>query len=161
MHITVAPASPKTGQAAVRTLLGDPSKPTVRGYYRDLSKVPAEFKDNPRFQAVQGNVEDVNSLDFSGSDAVINITPPIYDRDIDSIAHAHEVSENVKTAIKKAGSVKRLVLLSSIGAQYDHGTVCANPRLFFFFFFFFTVISRLCDPHLMCANRIILDRARS
>lgn len=137
MHITVAPASPKTGQAAVRTLLGDPSKPTVRGYYRDLSKVPAEFKDNPRFQAVQGNVEDVNSLDFSGSDAVINITPPIYDRDIDSIAHAHEVSENVKTAIKKAGSVKRLVLLSSIGAQYDHGTVCANPRLFFFFFFFF------------------------
>ncbi|KAK4098117.1 NAD(P)-binding protein [Parathielavia hyrcaniae] len=121
MHITVVPASPKTGQAAIRSLLADASNPAVRGYYRDLAKVPAEFKANPRFEAVQGDVEDAASLDFTGSDAVLNITPPLYDeRDI--IAHARLVSENVKAAVKLAESVKRLVLLSSVGAQYDHGT---------------------------------------
>ncbi|KAL2163945.1 hypothetical protein VTH06DRAFT_3158 [Thermothelomyces fergusii] len=121
MHITVVPASPKTGQAAIRALLRDPSNPIVRGYYRDLGKVPAEFKEHPRFEAVQGSVEDAGTLDFSGSDAVVTITPPIY-QDIDAIAHAHLVSENVKSAVKKAGSVRRLVLLSSVGAQYDQGT---------------------------------------
>ncbi|KAK4238760.1 hypothetical protein C8A03DRAFT_14801 [Achaetomium macrosporum] len=121
MHITVVPASPKTGQAAIRTLLADPSGPTVRGVYRDLAKVPAEFKSNPRFEAVQGSVEELSTLDLSGSDAVLNITPPLYDKR-DVVAHARLVSENVKTAIKKAGSVKRLVYLSSGGAQYDHGT---------------------------------------
>ncbi|KAL2167420.1 hypothetical protein VTG60DRAFT_1326 [Thermothelomyces hinnuleus] len=121
MHITVAPASPKTGQAAIRALLRDPSNPTVRGYYRDINRVPAEFKVNPRFEAVQGDVENAGTLEFSGTDAVLNITPPVY-QDIDSVAHAHLVSENVKAAVKRAGSVKRLVLLSSIGAQYDHGT---------------------------------------
>jgi uncharacterized protein YbjT (DUF2867 family) len=124
MHITVAPASPKTGQATIRSLLADPSNPTVRGYYRDLSKVPAEFKANPRFEAVKGDVEDAGSLDFSGSDAVFNITPPLYEEK-DIIAHARLVSENVKAAAKKAG-VKRFVLLSSVGAQYDHGTVSCS-----------------------------------
>jgi nucleoside-diphosphate-sugar epimerase len=122
MHITVVPASPKTGQATIRSLLADPSNPTVRGYYRDLNKVPVEFKSHPRFEAVQGDVEDAATLDFSGSDAVFHITPPVYD-ERDMIAHARLASENVKAAVKKAGSVKRFVLLSSSGAQYDHGTV--------------------------------------
>lgn len=122
MHITVVPASPKTGQATIRALLADASNPTVKGVYRDLAKVPAEFKANPRFEAVQGNVEDAASLDFTGSDAVLNITPPLYDNQ-DIIAHARLVSQNTKAAIQKSGSVKRLVLLSSAGAQYDHGVV--------------------------------------
>ena len=122
MQITVVPASPKTGQAAIRSLLADPSNPSVKGYYRDLSKVPAEFTSNPRFEAVQGDVEDAATLDFSGSDAVFNITPPLYEEK-DIVAHARLVSENVKAAVQKADSVKRLVLLSSVGAQYDHGTV--------------------------------------
>ena len=122
MHVTVVPASPKTGQAAVRSLLADPTNPTVKGVYRDLAKVPAEFKSNPRFEAVKGDVEDAASLDFAGSDAVFTIPPPLYDEQ-DIIAHARKVSENVKTAVKKADSVKRLVLLSSAGAQYDQGTV--------------------------------------
>ncbi|KAK4118849.1 NAD(P)-binding protein [Parathielavia appendiculata] len=121
MHITVVPASPKTGQATIRSLLADPFNPTVRAYYRDLSKVPSELKSNPRFEAVKGDVEDAGSLDFSGSDAVLNITPPLYEEK-DIIAHARLVSENVKAAVKKAESVKRLVLLSSVGAQYAHGT---------------------------------------
>lgn len=122
MHITVVPASPKTGQAAIRALLADPASPTVKGVYRNLAKVPAEFTSNARFEAVQGDVEDASSLDFAGSDAVFTITPPIYDEQ-DIVAHARNVSENVKAAVQRAGSVTRLVLLSSAGAQYDTGTV--------------------------------------
>ncbi|KAL2129131.1 hypothetical protein VTI74DRAFT_8193 [Chaetomium olivicolor] len=120
MQITVVPASPKTGQAAIRALLADPSKPSVKGYYRDLAKVPEDFKAHPHFEAVKGDVENAGTLDFSGSDTVITITPPIFDEQ-DSVAHAKLVSENVKNAVQKAG-VKRLVYLSSAGAQYDHGT---------------------------------------
>jgi uncharacterized protein YbjT (DUF2867 family) len=126
MHITVVPASPKVGQAAIRSLLADASQPTVKGYYRDLSKVPAEFKANPRFEAVQGDVEDASTLSFAGSDAVFNITPPLYEEK-DFVPHARLVSENVKAAVKKAESVKRLVLLTSLGAQYDHDTVSFLP----------------------------------
>jgi len=91
--------------------------------------VPSEFAANPRFTAVQGDIEDVSSLDFSGSDAVFNVQPPIYEPK-DTIAHARNVSENIKTAISQAGgSVKRLVYLSSMGAQYDHGLVSPSPFL--------------------------------
>ena len=121
MQVTVVPASPRTGQAAIRALLADASNPTVKGYYRDLAKVPAEFKSNPRFEAVQGDVDNGATLDFSGSDAVFHITPPLYEN-IDVVERSRLVSENVKAAIKKA-SVKRLVLVSSMGAQYDHGVV--------------------------------------
>jgi len=124
MQVTVVPASPKTGLATIRALLSDPAQPTlqVKGYYRDLSRVPAELMANPRFQAVQGDVEDAATLDFSGSAAVFNITPPLYEEK-EVVPHARLVSENVKAAIAKAGSVTRLVLLSSVGAQYDQGTV--------------------------------------
>ncbi|KAK3290484.1 uncharacterized protein B0H64DRAFT_59445 [Chaetomium fimeti] len=120
MHITVVPASPKTAQAAIRVLLADPSHPTVRGYYRDLAKVPAEFKAHACFEAVQGDVDDGATLDFSDSDAVFHITPPFFGNS-SPVEHARRVSENVKAATKKA-SVQRLVLVSSMGAQYDHGT---------------------------------------
>lgn len=123
MHITVVPASPKTGLATIRALLASPGQPMIRGYYRDLAKVPAELTaQHPRFEAVQGDVEDLDTLDFSGSDAVFNITPPVYEEGKDIVAHAQLVSENVKTAVRKAG-VRKLVLLSSVGAQYESGTV--------------------------------------
>ncbi|KAK4454489.1 hypothetical protein QBC34DRAFT_393528 [Podospora aff. communis PSN243] len=120
MHITVAAASPRTAQATIRQLLADPSAPTVKGIYRNLSRVPEEFKANPRFEAVQGNIEDAATLDFTGSDAVFAVEPPVVD-DRDSVKHTRDISENIKGALKKAG-VKRLVLLSSIGAQYGEGT---------------------------------------
>ncbi|KAK3360546.1 hypothetical protein B0T25DRAFT_535862 [Lasiosphaeria hispida] len=85
MHITVAPASTQTGQAAIRFLLADPSSPAVRGVYRNLTKVPDEFKLHPRFEAVQGDINDASSLHFEGSDAVLNIQPAIYE-DRDTIA---------------------------------------------------------------------------
>jgi uncharacterized protein YbjT (DUF2867 family) len=122
MHITVVPASPKVGQAAIRSLLADASQPTVKGYYRNLSKVPAEFKANPRFEAVQGDVEDASTLSFAGSDAVLLFWAALLVEFV-LVPLGGLVSENVKAAVKKAESVKRLVLLTSLGAQYDHGTV--------------------------------------
>ncbi|EGS21335.1 uncharacterized protein CTHT_0031900 [Thermochaetoides thermophila DSM 1495] len=123
MYITIAPASPKTGAATIRALLSDTSNSSlkVKGVYRDLSRVPEEFKSDPRFEAVKGNVEDAASIDFTGSDAVLNITPPLYFDEQDIVKHAHLVSENVKQAVQKAG-VKRLVLITSVGAQLESGT---------------------------------------
>ncbi|KAK4184803.1 hypothetical protein QBC35DRAFT_39104 [Podospora australis] len=120
VHITVVPASNRTGEATIRSLLADPSKPSVKGVYRNLSKVLAEFASNDRFEAVQGTVDDASTLDFSGSDAILNITPMTVD-EVDLFQHALTQSNNVKAAAQKAG-VKRLVLLSSVGAQYDSGT---------------------------------------
>ncbi|KAL2257809.1 hypothetical protein VTK26DRAFT_9151 [Humicola hyalothermophila] len=122
MQITVAPASPRTGLATIRALLASPAATKVIGVYRDLSRVPAELAADPRFQAVRGDVEDAGSLDFAGSDAVLSITPPLYHSTQDVIAHARAVSENVKAAVARAGTVKRVVLLSSAGAQYESGT---------------------------------------
>ncbi|KAM5350662.1 hypothetical protein ACJ41O_007167 [Fusarium nematophilum] len=121
MQITIAPASTKTGTAVVRSLLSFGGQSiNVKALYRDVRKAPGEFKARDNFQAVQADVSDASSLDFSGSDAVLAITPPAYDgRDI--VAHAELVSKNVRDAVEKAGSVKRLVLLSSVGAEFFEG----------------------------------------
>ncbi|EWG54522.1 hypothetical protein FVEG_12726 [Fusarium verticillioides 7600] len=120
MQVTIAPASNKTSTAAIRSLLSQNPKVQVKGLYRDLKKVPDEFSSTGNFTAVQGDVGDVNTLDFSGSDAVLMVLPPAYDgRDI--VEHAKRISNNVKTAIERAGSVGRLVLLSSVGAEFSEG----------------------------------------
>lgn len=122
MHITIIPAGPKTARATIQNLLNNPQGPTVRAIYRDPSKVPESFVANPRFTAVKGDVRDAASLDFSGSDAVLAITPPRFDG-YDVVQHAREVSENVRAKLEGIESVKRLVLLSSMGAQYNEGVV--------------------------------------
>ncbi|KAI8261398.1 Heterokaryon incompatibility protein 6, OR allele [Colletotrichum sp. SAR 10_98] len=120
--IVVVPASPKTGQATIRALLEDPSEPTVTGVYRDMGRVPAEFREHPRFRAVKGDVANVGSLKFSGADAVVTITPPLYSES-KPLTRAREMAANVKYAIGMAGdTVKRLVYISSVGAQLEHGT---------------------------------------
>ncbi|KAF5510431.1 hypothetical protein CGCS363_v003862 [Colletotrichum siamense] len=122
MQIVVVPASPKTGQATIQALLEDPSEPTVTGVYRDTGRVPAEFREHPRFRAVKGDVANVGSLKFSGADAVVTITPPLYSES-KPLTRAREMAANVKYAIGMAGdSVKRLVYISSVGAQLEHGT---------------------------------------
>ncbi|QRD93580.1 hypothetical protein F9C07_8034 [Aspergillus flavus] len=124
MLIAVVPASPKTGQAAIRALLNSTQTTTpitVKGVYRDLSRVPEEFLSNPHFQASKGDVSDATSLDLTGVDAVLAITPPRYDGS-DFLACARTASENTRLAIQKSGSVKRLVLLSSMGAEHESGT---------------------------------------
>ncbi|KAL8367239.1 hypothetical protein RB599_010290 [Gaeumannomyces hyphopodioides] len=120
MHITVAPASTKAGRATIEALLADSAGPTVTGVYRNLSRVPAQFSPNPNFKAMQGDVQDGASLDFSGADAVLAITPPQF-HESDIVADARKMSENMKAAAQKAG-IKRLVLLSSVGAELEKGT---------------------------------------
>ncbi|KAF5557202.1 nucleoside-diphosphate-sugar epimerase [Fusarium phyllophilum] len=120
MQVTIAPASNKTSTAAIRSLLSQNHDVQVKGLYRDPKKVPDEFSSANKFTAVQGDVGDVNTLDFSGADAVLMVLPPAYDgRDI--VEHAQRISNNVKIAIEKSGSVKRLALLSSVGAEFSEG----------------------------------------
>lgn len=122
MQVTIAPASTKTGAAVIRSLLSQNQDIQIRALYRDVNKAPAEFTAHDNFTPVKADVSDASSLDFAGSDAVLAITPPVYDgRDV--AKHAELVSRNVKDAIERAGCVKRLVLLSSMGAQFDHGVV--------------------------------------
>jgi hypothetical protein len=123
MQLTIVPASTRISAATIRFLLSSASPPTIVAYYRNLSRVPPEFLNNPNFTAKQGDIEDPSSLDFSGSDAVLSITPIWHDgRDVVEVAK--EVSQNVKDKIEETGSnVKRLVILSSLGGQYAEGTV--------------------------------------
>ncbi|KJZ74697.1 hypothetical protein HIM_05814 [Hirsutella minnesotensis 3608] len=121
MRIAVIPASTNTGTAAIESLLSS-SHPAVEVHavYRNLAKVPADFAAYPNFHAVQGDVLEGSGLDLTGCDAVLAITPPAYESE-DIVLHAKTVSQNVKDAIERSGSVKRLVLLSSGGAQHDTG----------------------------------------
>ncbi|OGM44050.1 hypothetical protein ABOM_007800 [Aspergillus bombycis] len=120
MQITIAPASPQTCRAAIQALLCDSSAPLVIGIYRDLNKVPAEFRSHRNFKAIRGDLKDRDTLDFTGSDAVLTLTPPCLDGS-DFVAQAKAISSNVRDAVVKAKSVKRLVYISSMGAQFASG----------------------------------------
>ncbi|VUC35465.1 unnamed protein product [Clonostachys rosea] len=124
--ITIAPAGPKTAAATIRALLEQAAASgtsiEIRAYYRDTAKAPQEFLKSPSFKALKGDLEDPSSLDFSGSDVVWTTTPPTPDGDgRDTVAQAEQVSINVKNAVEAAGSVKKLVLLSSIGGHLAEG----------------------------------------
>ncbi|KID90450.1 NAD-dependent epimerase/dehydratase [Metarhizium guizhouense ARSEF 977] len=121
MLVTVAPASTKTGRAVIRSLLTSRDAGLeIRAIYRDAAMAPAEFTALPNFTAITGDIADESSLHFQGSDAVIAITPPVFDSG-DIVAMAKGRSENVKSAIEKSATVNKVVLLSSIGAQYSSG----------------------------------------
>lgn len=120
LSITVLPASTQSGRETIRSLLSSPRPPTIRAVYRDTSKAPKEFTSNPNFTAVKGNVNDASSLDFGASDAVFYIPPPTYDG-TDTKEFATKTAGNVKAALQKATSAKRLVLFSAMGAQYERG----------------------------------------
>jgi len=122
MRVTIVPASNKTSTVAIRWLLSQGNRARIQGLYRDLKKVPNEFNSAENFTAVRGNVADASTLDFNECDAVIMVLPPAYDgRDI--IAHSRLISNNVKNAIEKSDTVKRIVLLSSLGAEFAEGVV--------------------------------------
>ncbi|OAA50184.1 NAD(P)-binding domain protein [Beauveria brongniartii RCEF 3172] len=121
MRITIVPAGPKTSAATIRRLLQEaPTDVEVYGIYRNLSKVPADFGSHENFHAVYGDVEDASSLDVGGSDAVMTSTPPFFTGE-DPFEKAEQVSRNVKDAVERAGGVKRLMLLSSLGAEFEQG----------------------------------------
>ena len=102
------------------------SRPSVRAVYRDPAKAPPEFLQNSNFEAVKGDVGNGDSLDFSGSNAVFYIPPPILDG-TDQAEWATRTATNVKNALKKA-NVNRLLILSAIGSQNSSGIVSLqNP----------------------------------
>lgn len=125
MQITIVPASAQTHKAAIAAVLQHPFAPEVVGIYRNTDKAPADFKDNPRFKVVHGDLYDETSLDFSGSEAVLVLSPPKLDGS-DYIAIAERVAQKVCDAITKSGSVRRLVYISSVGAQYEKGMVSSR-----------------------------------
>ncbi|RMJ28574.1 hypothetical protein PHISP_00534 [Aspergillus sp. HF37] len=119
-YITVVPASTRAGKEAIRALLEDGNKPFVRGIYRNTTKVPAEYASDPNFEAVEGDVGVGESLDFGNSDAVFFVPPPTFEG-MDTGEWATLIASNVREAIKKAPSVKKLVLHSAVGAHHEHG----------------------------------------
>lgn len=121
LRITIVPASTSAGKATIRSLLGQGSVHTVQGIYRDVSKAPSEFTENPKFTASVGDVSSDEGLDFTGSDAVFYVPPPPRDA-IRLDEYATRTATYVKNALSRA-SVKRLVLISSMGAQFDHDIV--------------------------------------
>lgn len=121
-RIAVIPASTKAGKEAIRVLLASDDTTIIRGIYRDPSKAPEEFAKHPQFEAVKGDVSNGADLDFTTSSAVFYIPPPTYDG-ADSATHGTATATNVAKALERAPSVRRLLLHSSLGAQYDHGTV--------------------------------------
>lgn len=129
MRVTISTAGAQTCVSTIRHLIKTaPEGTQVHGIYRDLAKVPKEFNDHPSFTATKGSVSDASSLDFTGSNVVLAITPPVIGSG-DPIKAAEEVAENVKKAIEAAGTVKRLVLLSSMGAECDEGVVRISTKV--------------------------------
>ncbi|KAF4921506.1 hypothetical protein CGCVW01_v005955 [Colletotrichum viniferum] len=117
-HITVLPASTQVGEETIRFLLQSEPKPFVRGFYRNIAKVPVEFTSYPNFQAVQGDIASGKGLNFTGSDAVLYIPPPTWDG-TDQEEFAHRTATFVADTLKKSPSVQRLVIQSALGAQHD------------------------------------------
>ena len=129
MKVTVVSASTQTGQAAVGHLLtsNDPDVSVV-GIYRDVAQAPGKFKENPRFEARLGDLASAESLSFSGSDVVIAVLPPLWADRLGPVAASGQFAQNVEEAVRASGTVRRLVYVSSMGAQYEDGTVChPNP----------------------------------
>ena len=103
----------------IRSQLQSPLTPNIKAIYRNTTKAPAEFLSHPNFTATTGDVSDRSTLDFTNSDLVFYIPPPTYDG-TDQGEWATRTENNVKDALNEAGStIKRLVLFSAIGAQYD------------------------------------------
>ena len=120
--VSIVPASSKTGENAIRYLLETDAEVHIRAIYRNTSKAPADFTKHANFEAVKGDVSDAASLDFAGSDAVLFNQPPTYDGS-DVGEFATKTATNVKNALVASG-VKKLVILSALGAQHSSGIVC-------------------------------------
>ncbi len=120
LNITVLPASTQAGRETIRALLANKDPPNIQAIYRDTSKAPSDFTSHDNFKAVKGDVSADTGLDFSDSDAVFYIPPPTYDG-TDSTEHGTNMANNIKAALQKSSKVKRLLILSAMGAQHDKG----------------------------------------
>ena len=125
LRISIVPASTNSGKETIRALLRSGAGHTIHGIYRDVSKAPEEFTSSSNFIATTGDISSGTGLDFTGSDAVFYIPPPPPSGS-DMEEFATRAANHIKDALSRASSVKRLLLFSSMGAQYDREIVSVN-----------------------------------
>ena len=123
MIIGVIPADSKTASGVIQGLItkgtaaNSPFK--IKAWYRDASRSPSQFVSQSNFEASEGNVLDESSFDLLGCDVVLTVLAPVFTNS-PMRASIEKGSVNIKAAIEKAGTVKRLVILSSDGPRaYD------------------------------------------
>jgi uncharacterized protein YbjT (DUF2867 family) len=118
MIATVLGATGKTGSVVAQRLRAGGAE--VRAFARSADKLEALTKQGAK--AVTGDV--VNARDlvaaFRGSDVVYAMVPPFYSAP-DPIGYYDRVTASLATALAESG-VRRVVLLSSLGADRSSGT---------------------------------------
>jgi uncharacterized protein YbjT (DUF2867 family) len=116
--ITITGASGKTGSAVAEALLKKGEKIRVIG--RSLDHL-VHFREKGAVPFV-GNQADVDFLTnaFTGADAAYLLVPPKMDAE-DVRAYYHTMGAVAIEAIKRSG-LKKLVFLSSLGAEQETGT---------------------------------------
>ena len=113
--------------------LGNISKPLAEELVKKghavtiISSNPGRQKDIEALGAIAaiGSIEDTDFLTatFTGADSVYSMIPPnnYFNHDLDLMAYYRSIGHNYAQAIQESG-VKRVVHLSSIGAELDKGT---------------------------------------
>jgi uncharacterized protein YbjT (DUF2867 family) len=111
-------ATGNTGAAAVKTLLAKGAK--VRAVGRDTARIQQVLGTG--VEACVADIYDAASLAraFEGADGAYVMIPPRL-KDPDMLASGAKMSDAIAAALKES-SVKRVVVLSSIGAQHDKKT---------------------------------------
>ncbi|KAK4205208.1 hypothetical protein QBC40DRAFT_249214 [Triangularia verruculosa] len=117
-----SPPPPKPASPTINALLASGSSDlSIRGIYRNLSKVPPSLSSNPQFTAVQGTVDDASTLDLSGTDILWTTTPqPAFEGDI--FEHARKQTQNVADAVLKSG-------IGAIGTNHTAEQVLRSSAL--------------------------------
>jgi uncharacterized protein YbjT (DUF2867 family) len=118
MLVTVMGATGKTGQAVTEQLLAGGAK--VRAIGRDQNKLQPLAKKGA--EPVVADVTRAAELTtaFRGADAIYALVPPHYTA-ADPLGHYDTINAAIAAAITESG-VRRVVYLSSVGADRDSGT---------------------------------------
>src|SRR5262252_8654389 len=111
-------ATGNTGAAAVKTLLAKNAK--VRAVGRDTAKIQQILGNS--VEPFVADIYDAASLGkaFEGADGAYVMLPPRI-KEPDLLASGVKMSDAIAAALKES-TVKRVVVLSSIGAQHDKKT---------------------------------------
>jgi uncharacterized protein YbjT (DUF2867 family) len=114
---TVLGITGKVGGSTAETLLAAGKK--VRGIVRD--KARAAYWAKKGVELLQGNVDDIATLTeaFRGSEGVFVMVPP-YFAPAPGYPETKNIVANIRSALA-AAKPKKVVYLSSVGAQHQHG----------------------------------------
>ncbi|HEX3695269.1 MAG TPA: NAD(P)H-binding protein [Polyangia bacterium] len=118
MLVTVMGATGKTGKAATDRLLAEGIK--VRALGRSMEKLAPLAKAGAQPVVADANKAAELTAAFRGADAVYALVPP-YLSAPDLLAYYERVNGAIASAIVES-NVRRVVYLSSLGAELDAGT---------------------------------------